>query len=176
MERTELQKMIDDRLDWGIEQNSRELSTFLSMILPIDSVLEIGTGARGGLTRIFALFGCRVTTIDIQAFETQTRIPGVEYIVLGSPDEQHSFGRAFDLVFIDGDHSYEAVKRDFNWYGRLSKIIAFHDIVEGRGETTEGAARFWREIAYDASGSLRDNCYEAIEDGPDRVGIGWICR
>lgn len=48
-------------------------------------------------------------------------------------------GKSIDLLFIDGDHSYDGVKHDFEQYSQLvspSGIIAFHDIVkhgEGSG-------------------------------------------
>lgn len=38
--------------------------------------------------------------------------------------------KPFDFIFIDGDHTYEAVRRDFeDWFSLLSSngIIAFHD-------------------------------------------------
>ena len=34
----------------------------------------------------------------------------------------------FDLCFIDGNHSYEAVKRDYEAFGENAKIAVFHDI------------------------------------------------
>ncbi len=39
-------------------------------------------------------------------------------------------GTKFDLVFIDGDHSAEWIKRDFENVGKLAKICMFHDIQE----------------------------------------------
>ncbi len=62
-----------------------------------------------------------------------------------------------DFLFIDGDHTYDGVKRDFELYTPLVKyggIIAFHDIVPSHfvkyGITTEARTgdvyRFWKEI------------------------------
>ena len=61
-------------------------------------------------------------------------------------------GEGIDFLFIDGDHSYEGVKKDFEMYAPLVKkggIIALHDIVEHPKETGCGAAKFWREIKKD---------------------------
>jgi len=46
-------------------------------------------------------------------------------------------GRKIDLLFIDGDHSYEGGKKDFLAYRGLVRdggIIAFHDIVPDHGQ------------------------------------------
>jgi predicted O-methyltransferase YrrM len=54
-----------------------------------------------------------------------------------------------DLLFIDGDHAYESVRRDYELYApfvRAGGIIAFHDIVEGPESSVGGVPRFWREI------------------------------
>lgn len=58
-------------------------------------------------------------------------------------------GQPLDYLFIDGDHRYEGVKRDFEMYGPLVRkggLIAFHDIVEGPSDNVGGVPRFWQEI------------------------------
>ena len=57
--------------------------------------------------------------------------------------------RKLDFLFIDGDHSYEGVKKDFEMYTPLvreSGIIALHDIVPHPPETRCEVNRFWTEI------------------------------
>ena len=53
--------------------------------------------------------------------------------------------RGLDFLFIDGDHSYDGVKCDFEQYGPLVNpaggLIAFHDI-----DYSRSVRRFWDEI------------------------------
>jgi predicted O-methyltransferase YrrM len=58
-------------------------------------------------------------------------------------------GNELDLLFIDGDHSYEGVKRDYLMYSPLVRrggLIAFHDIIPNLvPECT--VDRFWNELS-----------------------------
>jgi len=58
-------------------------------------------------------------------------------------------GQPLDFLFIDGDHRYDGVKRDFEMYGPLVRkggLTAFHDIVEGPPDFVGGVPQFWREV------------------------------
>ena len=54
-----------------------------------------------------------------------------------------------DFLFIDGDHSYEGVKRDFELYSPLVKeggLIGLHDILPRQDLPNIQVERFWKEI------------------------------
>jgi predicted O-methyltransferase YrrM len=56
--------------------------------------------------------------------------------------------RKIDVAYIDGDHTYSGVKRDFEMYKDLIKpegLIVFHDIVPHKNKSV-GVPKFWQEI------------------------------
>lgn len=56
--------------------------------------------------------------------------------ILGSKIDEDGI----DLLFIDGDHTYEGVRQDFEMYRKLVNeggIVAFHDIVETKNNPLE---------------------------------------
>jgi hypothetical protein len=85
-------------------------------------------------------------------------------------------GRPFDVCFIDGEHRYQAVARDFHNVGRHASICAFHDINDEIVETFPGneggVPRFWREVIASERRPIRTFCYHS--EGRRVMGIGAI--
>lgn len=56
-------------------------------------------------------------------------------------------GQQVDLLFIDGDHTYEGVKMDWTMYSPLLRtggLVVFHDVAGNYGDTQ--VKRFWDSI------------------------------
>ena len=159
---------------YNIEQNPHELATFLVRMqeLGVQSVLEIGTGYKAGLARFLAHeMGWTVTTVDVQDYGHAEKYPditfeytdGVEY-----PVWQHKF----ELVFIDGSHTYDDVSFDYDYYSHYAaKAIAFHDIAGLRD--CMGARKFWWELR---ETKKENKFWWSIAEDEQCAGIGWIER
>jgi predicted O-methyltransferase YrrM len=79
-----------------------------------------------------------------------------------------------DLLFIDGDHTYEGVKQDFEMYEPFVKkggMIVLHDIVPHRQEHGCGVDRYWNEIRGKEE-------YQEFVENPDQqwAGLGLIIK
>jgi hypothetical protein len=109
-------------------------------------VLEIGTRLNQQKRFYEKLLGARHIGIDITDAEATPDI-------VGDSTAPETLSRALklirphpiDLLFIDGNHAYEGVKRDYEIYAPLTRhIIAFHDInLEWEGA---GIKQFWDEL------------------------------
>jgi hypothetical protein len=82
----------------------------------------------------------------------------------------------YDAVFIDADHRYDAVQRDWLTYGTLAPLVAFHDIAgTGQGAQVGGAFApvevplLWAELRE------QFETFEFVEPGSN-MGIGVVDR
>jgi cephalosporin hydroxylase len=135
----------------GIQQNREELEKFIDVLLKSDtkSCLEIGLGFFGSTHFLWRQIYDKVITIEknferIREFGRNTKKFYCDWILKDgrsqffvgySNDEKiiadvYSKVEELDLLFIDGNHSYESVLCDFLLYYPLVKqggIIGFHD-------------------------------------------------
>lgn len=94
---------------------------------------------RTPLMKAFALAGQKMHLLRLDSHQADT-IDQLKNILKGE---------MLDFIFIDGDHSYNGVKADFENYYPLVQpggLIAFHDIVDNDQDKSFGTQVFWREI------------------------------
>jgi predicted O-methyltransferase YrrM len=135
---------------------SHPLATVISVDLPGGLFGGGYKWFRVPLFKSFVMSGQRLYLLRENSHKTETREKVTS--ILGD--------QRLDLLFIDGDHSYEGVRADFNLYSPLVRaggIVAFHDIVEHRPAMGCEVARFWNE-------TKRSYQHSEIIDNP---GQGW---
>jgi predicted O-methyltransferase YrrM len=160
------------------------------------SICEIGA-AGGGTTFLLAraaASNAKLISLDL-AF-TESRRAAVEQFASKEQEiiclrkDSHSpetvravmdclAGRSLDVLYLDGDHSYEGIRSDFQMYAPLVRhggMIVFHDIVPDHRtrygiETSSyvgGVPQFWEEVK-----ASQAKVEEIVEDyAQDGFGIG----
>ncbi len=162
----------------------QELSWLYNIIekLKLKNGLEIGV-AYGASLLIWERLGGLIVGIDndgqAKAYGMLERLIEIGEkknvkLILGDSDNLETIEKAksyfpdrtLDFLFIDGWHSYEAVKQDYINYSPMVRpggIIAVHDIVH----VSAGVKRFWEELK-------GENKNLRIEEFNNHNGIGVI--
>lgn len=147
-----------ENLDAEIIFQNRE--EFLALCRYVDSIkphnfLEIG--CLGPSFNVLSNL-CSGVKVAVDLVDNSARIDCTHYFVVG--DSSQVFDRVkaicdeFDFIFIDADHTYQGVSRDFHTYRHLLShrgIMAFHDIDPDHifKENDGGQAyKFWQDLNF----------------------------
>ena len=81
----------------------------------------------------------------------------------------------YDAILLDGDHTLKGVTRDWQLYGDMAPIVAFHDITgTGQAEKVHGSP-VEVPILWDAIVRSGENVREFVTPG-SHMGIGAVVR
>jgi predicted O-methyltransferase YrrM len=159
----------------GLQQNPEELADFLLFMRERapKTYLEIGS-ASGGMTYLVR----RYLGLDLVASIDDGQHPrfGEHPIVEQFVGDSHSAearewlkGKRFDVVFIDGDHSYEGVKQDIELAMTCAKLIAVHDTL-----ACPDVARAWGEAV--GTGRIRQLALFLGKEKPLGIAVGEVVK
>jgi len=184
-----------------LKQNMEELRGFVTELtkMPLKRVCEVGT-YKGGTLFIWCQLAepdARVISVDLPGgqfgggysekslpFFQSFRKPGqtLDCIRGSSHDEaiRAQFKEALgderlDFLFLDGDHRYDGVKRDYEYYSEFVRpggVIGFHDIYFREKQPEIEVHKFWNEL------KSKHRHLEFIESGEERrkIGLGLLYK
>ena len=123
-------------VEHGAVQKESELRWFVGFLRHhfsqrMGRVLEIGC-KDGGTLWLWRQLADEVVGVDVNPVPVAYQ--GVQ--VIQADSHKVVVDGLFDMVFIDGDHSYDGVLADWDRFSKLTRLVALHDIVPG----TDGRA------------------------------------
>jgi len=180
----ELPKLVDFMIENGV-RSYLEIGLQKAMAFHyIGSRLPKGTkmvgvdlpGSRWGLKD-----GTGPGWIEKVRVELTTKYEQDVHIILADSRERSTIEKVenlgpFDCIFIDADHAYEAVKIDWQNYGPMGRMVAFHDIDTPNhyGMTPQRLKKYGVHTLW---GQIKDNFRHVEIVGNDRgMGIGVLWR
>ena len=179
-------------------QDATELALLIDLFRheQVRSYLEIGSRYGGSLWKIARSMptGSRIVAVDMPAgfggrpdgkevldacIKELVRLGYDASVVWGNSTHRDVIAQVaplapFDAAFLDGDHTLDAVTADWNNYGGMAQIVAFHDIAwqrpKGWGGKVIAVPQLWESL----KSSYRHQEFRTHPSGKDNgIGVLW---
>jgi predicted O-methyltransferase YrrM len=124
---------------WAFAQLATSDATLVSVDLPGGEFGGGYTEEQAARFKNFLRHGQQVVALPLDSHDEAT-LTAVREALGGAP---------VDLLFIDGDHRYQGVNRDWELYSPLVRkggLVAFHDILPDSDWEGSEVDRLWREL------------------------------
>lgn len=145
-----------------IMQDEREITAFCELLKEegVTSYLEVGSKHGGALWRVGEVLpkGSRIVSVDLPGGtrewqESERNLKACHEALRDLGHETHClWGNStdpkiihvvqalgpFDACLIDGDHRRDGCVKDWETYGPMSRLVAFHDVAWFRASTWQG--------------------------------------
>jgi len=168
---SEYDKCMNNVDELGLWQRPEQLSLVIKYLIDncnIRSFLEIGTNKASTfliLREYLLLKNQNLKSLTIDPFQLISNEIIKFFKINYEKNNINAINGQYDLVLIDGDHDYSAVKYDFEKSINFSpKYILFHDIVD---KYCPGVVTYWNEIKNNFN-------YIEFKDCDDIMGLGLI--
>jgi predicted O-methyltransferase YrrM len=178
-----------------LNQYPEEIESFLRLMRNegVKSYLEIGCRWGDTLHAVGTGLpqGARIVGVDLPGIKTggiAYKVQGTEpyleravqllkdagrdaHLVIGNSRAADTIERArslgpFDMVLIDGDHTLTGVRADWENYGPMGRMVAFHDVMNGQAGW--GVGDLYRDLS-----SVRPSKLISINDRRRGIGVVW---
>lgn len=189
------------KCETAVLQNFLEMEELISVFRAecVRSYLEIGSKFGGSLWKIGNSLpsGSKIVSVDLphgdksfkeslpplQECIAMLRRKGYETsLIVGDSTDQRVIDDVkklgpFDAVFIDANHTLPYIKKDWENYGPLGKIVAFHDIGFFRAEGLPPHKKpievpiFWKELKAQGKYRTLDIRRDKQDNG---IGVVWL--
>lgn len=156
-----------------IWQYPNQFAPYLLLIQSLKPTSYLEVGCRWGGTFVLTVeylkrFGDLQSAIAVDVIDSPVQAyTGGQFFQLNSTHAEFQTlltQHPIDMIFIDGDHTYDGVKADFLTCAPYARIVVFHDIVNYE---CLGVAQFWYELKL----QYRDeyDFYEFVDQYPEVI-------